>query len=209
MFENLQWDAAQWYATGLTLALAGLVITVQPGLRRIAILLLQQRAPTWVKPGTVLLQAIVLVSGLILIVGWFGTNTIVAVFAVLLLWFLGTSLRRSSRITAALPGLRPHPQPATQNSTAPVHNRNGAPSPLTAPVGELAPAAIPVESKAEPAMAALSSTPTTDTALALMAPLPTDSTPAPAMVTKLKPRRQAVALTPRPTLGKKTTTSLF
>lgn len=209
MFENLQWNAAHWYAAGLTLAMAGLVVTVQPGLRRIMTLLVQQRTPTWVEPGTVLLQAVVLVSGLIVIIGWFGTNTIMAVFATLLLWFSGISLRYGSQLIAALAGLRPRPKPATQNSTAPVYTHSEVPSPLTAPVGELAPAATPVEGKAEPSIAALSATPTTDTALALMTPLPTDVAPAPTVVTTLKPRRQAVALKPRPPLGKKTTTGLF
>ena len=209
MFENLPWDTAHWYAAGLMLAMTGLVVTVRPGLRRIMTLLVQQRAPTWVEPGTVLLQAVVLVSGLIVIVGWFGINTIMAVFAALLLWFIGKGLRHGRRLMAALAGLRPRPKPATQNSTAPVYTRSESPSPLTAPIGELAPAAIPVEGKAEPSIAALSSTPTTDTALALMTPLPTDGAPAPTVVTTLKPRRQAVALKPRPPLGKKTTTGLF
>lgn len=206
MFENLQWNAAQWYAAGLTLAMAGLVVTVQPGLRRIVTFLLQQRAPTWVEPGTMLLQAIVLLGGLIAIIGWFGTNTIVAVFAVLLLWFMGASLRR--RLTTALAGLRLRRKPATERSTAPAPNRSVSPTPLTAPVGELAPAAISVEAKAEPAVAALSSTPATDTAVVLMTPLPTERAPSP-VVANLKPPRQAVALTPRPTLGKKTTTGLL
>lgn len=204
MFETLQQNAAQWYAAGLTLAVVWLVVTVRPGLRRMVTLLLQARAPTWVESGTLLVQAIVLAGGLSLIVGWLGVNTIIAVCAVLLLWFVVASLWRGRGPTAALARMTPTPisAPSTRNSSA-------LPTEVMSSVGDATSVANLAEPKVEPAIAALSSMPATEPALVLMTPAPTDLAPSPAVVTKGAPPQQAAALTRRPTLGKKTTTGLL
>lgn len=220
MLENLQLGVPQLYAAGLTLVVAWLTVTARPIVRRLVSLLLQGRAPAWRDRGTRLLQAVLLVSGLLLIVGWLGARTSLGVLAALLLWLVVVSLRRGNGISAVAATLRNrvlHKTSANTGLPAVPAAQNAPPHAIPSYLSQQAvlstgdePAmTVGVATKAEPVVPMLTPASVSRATSAPVAPAAVDASPTPVSAANLRQPRKMVVLTRRPTLGRKTTAGLL
>lgn len=216
MLQIIQLGAHQLYAAGLTLILAWLITMARPVAQYVVDLWLPDRAPTWVNWGTLLLQALLLFSGVFFILRWLGMGTILAVAVVLLLYLIAKNMYRSELIRTRVATLRTHTlrrvRPGTVVVTVPPQHDNasgsddGVPQPTVLLIASGTAEAVEVTTNAEGVIVAET---TPESTVEILTPL-TGNISQPSKVVVRPPRlRSPVTLTRRPSLGKKTTAGLW
>lgn len=210
MLQIIQLGAYQLYAAGLTLVVAWLITKARPVAQYVVNLWLPNRSPAWVNRGTLLLQALLLCSGVFFILRLLGTDTILVVAVVLLLYLIGKNMYRSKLIRTSVATLRTRTLRKVRPSAVVV------PVPMqTAHVNEIdddvtqQTTLLTASEPTEVVEVATQADPSIDTTVATVIPPTDDISQSPTVVLDRPQPRNPVTLTRRPMLGKKTTSGLW